>query len=476
MGLLALALLACGGDDDETAPDPLAALDTADESRLDALEREASRREGTEAGARAALEGAELAERLGHTDRAAALLDATADAFELEASCAALEQLARVRARAGEAQAEAVARARGALRRCPGAWTHPATGAAAETARRAESGCRLAALEVRPTGGGARVVATLRPGPLRESCPFTEERGEGEVTLHVEGLTAAPGARRVAGTGPVRGVSVDGSALVIDVTADAAPRTFFLLDPLRAVVEVLPAQPVAPPEGPLVVLDPGHGGEETGARYGRLTESALVLDLALRTQHVLQVRAPELRVVLTRTEDVQLDLEERAARANDLDADVFVSLHLNAADEPVRLGGITTFVLDTTNDRQAIRLAARENGTRGADVSQLQRLLAGIHRREQLEGSRALAEAVHGTTLAAGRTHLPRLPDRGVRSAMFYVLVGARMPAILLEASFLTKPEEGEALKDEAYRQALARGIAAGIVRYFAARSAPETQ
>jgi len=181
---------------------------------------------------------------------------------------------------------------------------------------------------------------------------------------------------------------------------------------------------------------------------------------------------PWLADSLTRTDDLALPLEDRAARANALDADVFVSLHLNAADEPVRIGGVTTFVLDTTNDRQAIRLAARENGTNAAHVSQLQRLLAGLHREEQLAGSRRLAEAVHRSTLTAGRRHLPSLPDRGVKSAMFYVLVGARMPAILLEASFLTKPAEADALKTDAYRQSLAQGIAVGILRYLAARAA----
>jgi N-acetylmuramoyl-L-alanine amidase len=474
---LVLAALACAcGDDDTPVGDPLAGLDRADEARLDELERSAEEQAGTEAGAEAALEGARLALRLGrdreHADRAAALLAATADAWELEASCRALEELSRARAIAGNARAEAVARARGAIRECPGAWTSLGEGPATEAARRMESGCRLAALEVRRHGSAARIVATLLPGPLRESCTFEEERAEGTLVLRVPGMVAAPTAQSAEGVGLVRGVSVDGAAIVVELAEGADPRTFFLLAPLRAVVDVLPA-PEEIGDGPLVVLDPGHGGEETGAQFDGLSESELVLDIAQRAARVIHRRAPTVRVVLTRTDDTAIPLEDRAARANELDADVFVSLHLNAADEPVRTGGVTTFVLDTTDDRQALRLAARENGTHAGDVSQLQRLLAGLHREDQLAGSRQLAEAVHRSTLAFGRRHLPTLPDRGVRSALFYVLVGARMPAILLEASFLTKAEEADALKTEGYRQALAAGLAAGIVRYFAERAAP---
>ena len=116
--------------------------------------------------------------------------------------------------------------------------------------------------------------------------------------------------------------------------------------------------------------------------------------------------------------------------------------------------------------REAIRLAARENRTSTAEVTGLQRILAQLHRSGQVDESRALARLVQIGTLAGGRRVLPDLPDRGVKSGMFYVLVGARMPAILLEASFLTQAEEHRALRTERYRQSLAEGIAEGIVRY----------
>ncbi|MCA9580872.1 MAG: N-acetylmuramoyl-L-alanine amidase, partial [Myxococcales bacterium] len=177
-------------------------------------------------------------------------------------------------------------------------------------------------------------------------------------------------------------------------------------------------------------------------------------------------RMPDTRILQTRTRDDFVSLEQRVAYANSVGADAFVSIHLNAADEVVDKGGVATFVLDTTNDRQALRLAARENGTKSGDVGQLQQILAGIHRKDQLDRSTVLAELVQQTTLSAARTHLPRIPDRGVKSAMFYVLVGARMPAILVEASFITQPDENAQLARPAYRQSLAEGIAEGVLRY----------
>lgn len=225
----------------------------------------------------------------------------------------------------------------------------------------------------------------------------------------------------------------------------------------------------------LVVIDPGHGGLDFGARFDGLREAQVALDLAERAARIVARRLPSSRVVLTRTRDEIVPLEQRAAFANAVGADLFVSIHLNAADEPVRIGGVTTFVLDVTDDRQALRLAARENATAVSEVTGIQRLLARVHRADQVERSRRLAAHVHEATLEGGRRVLPDLPDRGVKSAMFYVLVGARMPAILLEASFLTKPEEAAALHTESYREALAAGIAEGIVRYVAELDATPT-
>ncbi|MEM7136642.1 MAG: N-acetylmuramoyl-L-alanine amidase [Myxococcota bacterium] len=165
--------------------------------------------------------------------------------------------------------------------------------------------------------------------------------------------------------------------------------------------------------------------------------------------------------------DRGVTLEARCALANSLEADAFVSIHLNAGEGEVTKGGVTTFVLDTTNNRQALRLAARENGTRVASVTGIQSLLAKHHRRGQARESKMLAASIQEATLARGRRVLPKLGDRGVRQAMFYVLVGATMPAVLVEASFLTAEPEARALATSRYRRELAWGIASGIASFL---------
>ncbi|HEY8432571.1 MAG TPA: N-acetylmuramoyl-L-alanine amidase [Sandaracinaceae bacterium] len=259
-----------------------------------------------------------------------------------------------------------------------------------------------------------------------------------------------------------------GVRVTFDVEARARFRAFVLPEPFRVVLDVESGELRA--DGPVrtIVLDPGHGGDDFGTRAAGLRESDLTLDLARRVRTLLARDLPRARVILTRESDVFVSLEQRAAMANAVSADLFLSIHLNAADEPIRRGGVTTFVLDTSGDRQALRLAARENGTSVAEVGDLSRIIASLHREDQVRASRALAEQVHRATLRAGRRVLPRLHDRGVRSALFHVLVGVRMPAALIEASFLTTDGEAAALATPEYRQALAEGIAAGIVRWAA--------
>jgi N-acetylmuramoyl-L-alanine amidase len=299
-----------------------------------------------------------------------------------------------------------------------------------------------------------------RPAP---TVPASREVGAG-------GLTRVRHAARELGGAP-------GTRVVLDLEPDAEPRVFILPEPFRIVIDVqrrasgiAPLTPTGPHEVDLVLIDPGHGGNDYGARAFGLQEADVVLDLAMRVREVMRRRHPEVRVVLTRERDVVVSLEQRAAMANAIDADAFVSIHLNAADEPVAHGGITTFVLDTTNDRQALRLAARENGTTVAEVSHLSRILAGLRRDDQRDASLALAERIHRGTLAGGRTVLPTLYDRGVRSAMFYVLVGATMPAVLVAASFMTRADEATALRRETYRAAIADGIAEGLSRWIEGR------
>jgi N-acetylmuramoyl-L-alanine amidase len=323
---------------------------------------------------------------------------------------------------------------------------------------------------------GARVVLLFEGAPLFQQKQLPAEGVlPARISIELEdvewrdGVPVSQSVER-GGLQRVR-LATPNPRVVLDLQPGATGRLFYLTDPYRIVVDVSAASRLRQTRRPLVVLDPGHGGREPGAaneQHG-LVESQVALDLAELTASRLRALMPRVRVMLTRSTDVDLSLEERCALANAMEADAFVSIHLNASSEPVRRGGVTTFVLDTTNDRQALRLAARENGTRVAEVTGIQSLLAKYHRRTQVEGSRTLADKIQRHTLKRGRSVLPKLSDRGVRQAMFYVLVGARMPSVLVEASFLTYEPEARALSHRNYRRALADGIASGIVSYLLA-------
>lgn len=306
-----------------------------------------------------------------------------------------------------------------------------------------------------------------RPLPARISLELENTEWSSEVPMSQS--IERGGLRRVR-------LATPNPRVVLDLEPGASGRVFYLKEPYRLVVDVtregFRSTTSAGRERPVVVLDPGHGGDEPGAvnEEHELIEAELALDLAERTARRLREIMPRAQTLLTRSSDKGLSLEERCALANAMEADAFVSIHLNASSEPVRKGGVTTFVLDTTNDRQALRLAARENGTRISAVTGIQGLLAKHHRRGQLAGSRALARRVQRRTLRHGRLVLPELADRGVRRSMFYVLVGASMPAVLIEASFLTHEPEARALTTVAYREALAAGIASGIAGYLRSR------
>ncbi len=313
--------------------------------------------------------------------------------------------------------------------------------------------------------------------PLRRSERPASAAAPRSVELTFEATQIAPSllGTRVVGEAGLQALRVHrmGDLVRVDfeLADDAQYRLFTLSDPTRLVLDVEVARAANQRGRSLLVLDPGHGGEDLGSPgpHG-LWEGTLTLELSRRVRDWLSRIAPGIRVRLTRDSNVYLTLEERAAMANSLGADLFVSVHLNAASSRVEKGGVAAFVLDINNDRNVLRLAARENGTRTTEVSPLQFLMGSIARGQQQRASIAAATLIQRGTLFSGRRVLPTLGDRGVKSAMFYVLVGAQMPAVLVEASFITQPDEARALTTAGYRDALAEGIARGIAKVLGAR------
>ncbi len=215
-----------------------------------------------------------------------------------------------------------------------------------------------------------------------------------------------------------------------------------------------------------VVLDPGHGGHDPGAhsKNGVLEKDVV---LAIAKQIKVDLEKSGIDAVLTRDSDRFISLEERTAIANRAGADAFVSIHANSHRSPTA-SGIETYYLDTTDDRYALRLAARENSTKEEQVSDVQLALADLATKVNTRSSQALAKRIQRGLLDAARPFNKSVRNLGVKSSLFYVLLGARMPAVLVETSFISHPKEAKLLASARYQAALAESIADAVVAHFA--------
>ena len=214
-----------------------------------------------------------------------------------------------------------------------------------------------------------------------------------------------------------------------------------------------------------IVIDPGHGGQDPGARGPGISEADLVLDLALRLEARIESTQPDLEVVLTRRVDEYLPLEARTTLANSVEADLFLSLHANASDDPTARG-IETYFLDFAADTEAETLAVRENVGGLATMKHLDGLLQAIAANSKLDESRDFAQVVQDAMIRKLRPLDPTIPDLGVKQAPFVVLIGARMPSILSEISFLTNDQDATLLATDAYRDRLVDALFDGLLRY----------
>lgn len=212
-----------------------------------------------------------------------------------------------------------------------------------------------------------------------------------------------------------------------------------------------------------IVIDPGHGGKDPGAVYNGLKEKDIVLEISKYLYEYLKAD-PDLNIHLTRNKDVFIPLEERTAIANKLKADIFVSIHANAAKNKAATG-LETFVFNVTNDRAALEVAALENQATTKSISDLQGILKDILKYSKLEESVSLAGSVQSCLVKNVKATTKQ--NLGVKQAPFYVLVGATMPAILVETGFLSNNDDASKLKSSAYRKKVAKGIYDGIKEYI---------
>ncbi|HEX3646659.1 MAG TPA: N-acetylmuramoyl-L-alanine amidase [Vicinamibacterales bacterium] len=213
-----------------------------------------------------------------------------------------------------------------------------------------------------------------------------------------------------------------------------------------------------------IVIDPGHGGHDPGARGKGVTEAELVLDVALRLEKLLQ-QVPGVDVILTRRSDEFVQLPERTAIANREGADLFLSIHANASASG-QAHGIETYFLNFANNQSAAAVAARENAASTQAMGGLPDFVKAIAMNNKLDESRDFALHVQRAMVDRQRSANKTLKDLGVKQAPFVVLIGANMPSVLAEMGFVTNLQEAKLLKANAYRQKIAESLFAAIRKY----------
>lgn len=292
--------------------------------------------------------------------------------------------------------------------------------------------------------------------------------------------------------------SKDSVRVVVDIKSFETYKIFSLKDPFRIVIDVwgsksskapgIPGPPATVkkggkiPPGSLakqlalgvrrVVIDPGHGGKDFGAPgYLRgVHEKTVVLQIAKRLAKKIKSELG-LEVILTRTSDRFLTLEERTAFANTKSADLFISIHTNASRDR-RAYGLETYFLNLATDEEAIRVAAMENATSTKNISDLQKILFDLMQNAKINESSRLAAYVQSAMVGHLRNkRYTRVKSKGVKQAPFYVLLGAQMPSILIETAFISNPRECKRLVNPKFQERIAEGVVQGIRKYIKATS-----
>ncbi len=266
--------------------------------------------------------------------------------------------------------------------------------------------------------------------------------------------------------------------VVLDLEPIESYTAFPLYSPYRLIIDVKGKgkKTVSPQQQPpraryKIMIDPGHGGRDPGAiGIGGLKEKTVVLAISKRLGKKLASRLP-VEVVYTREKDAFIPLPERTALANAAGADLFLSIHANASKNP-QAQGVETYYLNNTNNRATIRLASLENGLRDVQPaehkeSELSYILSDLIQNGKAEESLSLAQALQTSMITHISQRHSRVRNLGVKKGPFYVLVGAHMPCVLVEVSFLTHRLQGKLLRSSVYREAIAEGLFQGIARFI---------
>jgi N-acetylmuramoyl-L-alanine amidase len=219
-----------------------------------------------------------------------------------------------------------------------------------------------------------------------------------------------------------------------------------------------------------IVVDAGHGGHDTGTvGPSGLMEKDLVLDVAMKLGKLLENRLGA-EVVYTRIDDTFVPLETRTAIANKEQADLFISIHANSSSD-TSARGVETYYLNFTSSPDALEVASRENSVSEKSIHELQDLVKKIALKEKIEESREFAADVNRSLYAGLSARSPGIQNRGVKKAPFVVLIGANMPSILAEISFVSNPTDEKKLKTSEYRQRVAESLYKGVSKYISGLS-----
>ncbi len=273
--------------------------------------------------------------------------------------------------------------------------------------------------------------------------------------------------------GKIKPASVDTVSSLLSDRAKSSPKS--KRKAAAAEFDVREAQPTASGDRSLIralglkigkiVIDPGHGGHDTGTIGPTgLEEKDLVLDVSRRLGKLLQTRLGS-EVIYTRKDDTFIPLETRTAIANQEAADLFVSVHANSSHDP-DARGVETYYLNFTSSPEALEVAARENAVSEKSIHELQDLVKKIALKEKIEESQEFAADVQRSLHTGLAAKSPGQRDRGVKKAPFIVLIGANMPSILAEISFLSNPGDEHRLETADYRQKIAESLYRGIAKY----------